>query len=150
MNPAIDLNCDMGESYGAWRMGNDEAVLQFVTSANIACGFHGGDPSTMRQTVAAALAHGVALGAHPSLPDLAGFGRRAMQITPQEAYDLVVYQVGALAGVAASQGARLHHVRRTARSTTWRPRMRRWRARSARRCAMSTATWCCTGWPAAP
>lgn len=111
MNPAIDLNCDMGESYGAWRMGNDEAVLQFVTSANIACGFHGGDPSTMRQTVAAALAHGVALGAHPSLPDLAGFGRRAMQITPQEAYDLVVYQVGALAGVAASQGARLHHVK---------------------------------------
>ena len=111
MAASIDLNCDMGESYGAWSMGNDAAVLRYVTSANIACGFHGGDPGTMRATVAAALAHGVALGAHPSLPDLAGFGRRAMQITPQEAYDMVVYQVGALAAVAASQGARLHHVK---------------------------------------
>ncbi|ALM85075.1 LamB/YcsF family protein [Bordetella sp. N] len=108
---SIDLNCDMGESYGAWHMGNDDAVLQYVTAANIACGFHGGDPGTMRKTVAAALAHGVALGAHPSLPDLAGFGRRVMQISPAEAYDMVVYQVGALAGVAASQGARLHHVK---------------------------------------
>ncbi|MFC4279031.1 LamB/YcsF family protein [Achromobacter aloeverae] len=111
MAPSIDLNCDMGESYGAWHMGNDEAVLQYVTSANIACGFHGGDPGTMRKTVAAALAQGVALGAHPSLPDLSGFGRRVMQISPAEAYDMVVYQVGALAGVAASQGARLHHVK---------------------------------------
>ncbi|ANN79718.1 LamB/YcsF family protein [Bordetella flabilis] len=108
---SIDLNCDMGESYGAWRMGNDEGVLQYVSSANIACGFHGGDPGTMRRTVAAALARGVALGAHPSLPDLAGFGRRVMQVSPQEAYDIVVYQLGALAGVAASQGARLHHVK---------------------------------------
>lgn len=111
MSTAIDLNCDMGESYGAWQMGNDAAVLQFVSSANVACGFHGGDPSTMRQTVAAALARGVAVGAHPSLPDLVGFGRRPMQITPQEAYDMVVYQVGALAAVAAAQGARLHHVK---------------------------------------
>ncbi|OWT75694.1 MULTISPECIES: LamB/YcsF family protein [unclassified Achromobacter] len=111
MASTIDLNCDMGESYGAWHMGNDEAVLQYVTSANIACGFHGGDPGTMRHTVAAALAQGVALGAHPSLPDLAGFGRRVMQISPTEAYDMVVYQVGALAGVAAAQGARLHHVK---------------------------------------
>ena len=111
MHSTIDLNCDMGESYGAWHMGNDEAVLQYVSSANIACGFHGGDPGTMRTTVAAALARGVALGAHPGLPDLQGFGRRTMQITPQEAYDMVVYQVGALAGVAASQGARLHHVK---------------------------------------
>ncbi|ARP92040.1 lactam utilization protein LamB [Bordetella genomosp. 9] len=108
---SIDLNCDMGESYGAWRMGNDEEVLQYVSSANIACGFHGGDPGTMRRTVAAALAKGVALGAHPSLPDLAGFGRRVMQITPSEAYDMVVYQIGALSAVAASQGARLHHVK---------------------------------------
>jgi len=107
----LDLNCDMGESYGAWRMGNDEAVLPYVSSANIACGFHGGDPGTLRATVAAALAHGVALGAHPSLPDLVGFGRRVMQISPAEAYDIVVYQIGALAGVAASQGARLHHVK---------------------------------------
>ncbi|GAB1577406.1 LamB/YcsF family protein [Bordetella petrii] len=111
MSTAIDLNCDMGESYGAWHMGNDAAVLQFVSSANVACGFHGGDPSTMRQTVAAAQARGVAVGAHPSLPDLVGFGRRPMQITPQEAYDMVVYQVGALAAVAAAQGARLHHVK---------------------------------------
>ncbi|WP_459616774.1 LamB/YcsF family protein [Bordetella sp. 2513F-2] len=111
MNTTLDLNCDMGESYGAWKMGDDEAVLEYVSSANIACGFHGGDPSTMRKTVAAALARGVALGAHPGLPDLAGFGRRVMQISPQEAYDIVVYQVGALAGVAASQGARLHHVK---------------------------------------
>ena len=107
----LDMNCDMGESYGAWHMGNDEAVLKYVSSANIACGFHGGDPSTMRKTVAAALANGVALGAHPSLQDLAGFGRRTIQISPQEAYDAMVYQVGALAGVAASQGAKLHHVK---------------------------------------
>jgi len=111
MSSAIDLNCDMGESYGAWRMGNDEAVLQFVSSANVACGFHGGDPSTMRKTVAAAVARQVAVGAHPSLPDLVGFGRRVMQITPQEAYDMVVVQVGALAAVAATQGTRLHHVK---------------------------------------
>src|SRR5690606_21367637 len=107
----IDLNCDMGESYGAWHMGNDDAVLQFVSSANIACGFHGGDPSTMRKTVAAALKHNVSIGAHPSLPDLVGFGRRPMQVTPQEAYDMVVYQIGALAAVAATQGTRLHHVK---------------------------------------
>ncbi|SAI67759.1 LamB/YcsF family protein [Bordetella ansorpii] len=107
----LDMNCDMGESYGAWHMGNDEAVLKYVSSANIACGFHGGDPGTMRKTVAAALANGVAIGAHPSLQDLAGFGRRTIQISPQEAYDAMVYQVGALAGVAASQGARLHHVK---------------------------------------
>lgn len=111
MNIAIDLNCDMGESYGAWPMGNDDAVLGYVSSANIACGLHGGDPATMRKTVAAALARQVALGAHPGLPDLVGFGRRTMQITPQEAYDMVVYQIGALAGVAATQGARLHHVK---------------------------------------
>ncbi|CAM4339655.1 5-oxoprolinase subunit A [Bordetella tumbae] len=110
-NLVIDLNCDMGESYGAWHMGNDDAVLQFVSSANVACGFHGGDPSTMRKTVAAALKHNVSIGAHPSLPDLVGFGRRPMQVTPQEAYDMVVYQVGALAAVAATQGTRLHHVK---------------------------------------
>ena len=78
----IDLNCDMGESFGAWRMRNDEAVLDHVTSANIACGFRGGDPRTMRRTVAMALARGVAVGAHPGLPDLQGCGRRNMSITP--------------------------------------------------------------------
>ena len=107
----LDLNCDMGESYGAWTMGHDLAVLPFVSSANIACGFHGGDPTTMRKTVAAAIEHGVALGAHPSLPDLLGFGRREMPITPAEAYDCVVVQIGALSAVALSQGARLHHVK---------------------------------------
>lgn len=111
MSLVIDLNCDMGESFGAWTMGQDEAILPFVSSANIACGFHAGDPATMRKTVAAAIRHGVALGAHPGLPDLQGFGRRSMDITPESAYDMVVVQVGALAGVAASQGARLHHVK---------------------------------------
>lgn len=108
---SIDLNCDMGESFGAWKMGQDEDILPYVTSANIACGFHAGDPSTMRKTVAAAIRHGVALGAHPGLPDLAGFGRRNMDISPDDAYDIVVVQVGALAGVAASQGGRLNHVK---------------------------------------
>lgn len=111
MELAIDLNCDMGESFGAWSMGNDLAILPYVTSANIACGYHAGDPGTMRKTVAAALEHGVAIGAHPGLPDLVGFGRRTIDISPQEAYDMVVVQVGALAAVAASQGARLHHVK---------------------------------------
>lgn len=107
----IDLNCDMGESYGAWTMGHDLEILPYVTSANIACGYHAGDPSTMRRTVEAALQNGVAVGAHPSLPDLAGFGRRAMDVNASEVYDMVVYQVGALSAVAASQGARLHHVK---------------------------------------
>ncbi len=111
MTLRIDLNCDMGESFGAWKMGNDETILPFVSSANIACGFHGGDPATMRKTVAAALKNNVSLGAHPGLPDLQGFGRRNMAITDQEAYDMMVVQIGALAGVAASQGARLRHVK---------------------------------------
>jgi UPF0271 protein len=111
MTLRIDLNCDMGESFGAWKMGNDTEILPFVSSANIACGFHGGDPATMRKTIAAALKHGVSVGAHPGLPDLQGFGRRNMAITDQEAYDMMVVQIGALAGVAASQGARLRHVK---------------------------------------
>src|SRR5438105_2851394 len=97
----IDLNCDMGESYGAWKMGADAEVMPFISSANIACGFHGGDPATIRKTVRLALEHGVAIGAHPSLPDLQGFGRRAMKISPQDMYDLVVYQAGALAASVA-------------------------------------------------
>ena len=107
----IDLNCDMGESYGAWKMGADAEVMPFITSANIACGFHGGDPATMRKTVRLAADHGVAIGAHPSLPDLQGFGRRSMTITPQEMYDLVLYQAGALEAFARAAGARLHHVK---------------------------------------
>jgi UPF0271 protein len=108
---SLDLNCDMGESYGPWSVGNDAALLDYVTSANIACGFHAGDPGTMHKTVQLAIAKGVAVGAHPSLPDLQGFGRRAMSITPDEAYDLIVYQVGALAGFARALGGRLSHVK---------------------------------------
>ena len=107
----IDLNCDMGESFGAWSMGNDAAILEHVTSANIACGFHAGDPATIRKTVKLALEHGVAVGAHPSLPDLQGFGRRVMKITVQEMYDLVLYQAGAVQAFAHAAGARLHHVK---------------------------------------
>ncbi len=108
---SIDLNCDTGESYGAWKMGADAEVMPFVTSANIACGFHAGDPATIRKTVQLAADYGVAIGAHPSLPDLQGFGRRAMKISPQDMYDLVVYQTGAVEAFARAAGARLHHVK---------------------------------------
>ena len=107
----IDLNSDLGESFGAWPMGQDEALMASITSANVACGFHAGDPSVMRRTVALAGTHGVAVGAHPGFPDLVGFGRREIQATPQEVEDLVLYQVGALAAVAAVHGARLQHVK---------------------------------------
>ncbi len=107
----IDINCDMGESYGAWKMGADAEVMPFISSANIACGFHAGDPATIRKTVRLAIDHGVAVGAHPSLPDIQGFGRRAMKITPQEMYDLVVYQAGAVEAFARAAGAKLHHVK---------------------------------------
>jgi UPF0271 protein len=107
----IDLNCDMGESYGAWKMGEDAAVMPYITSANIACGFHGGDPATIRKTVRLAVDHGVAIGAHPSLPDLQGFGRRVMKISPQDMYDLVVYQAGAVEAFARAAGSRLHHIK---------------------------------------
>ncbi|HEV7491169.1 MAG TPA: 5-oxoprolinase subunit PxpA [Rhodanobacteraceae bacterium] len=107
----IDLNCDMGESFGAWTMGQDDGVLEFVSSANIACGFHAGDPATMRRTVAAAVARGVAIGAHPSLPDLAGFGRREMRVSTDDAYAMTLYQIGALAAMARAVGAHLAHVK---------------------------------------
>ena len=107
----IDLNCDMGESYGAWTMGADAEVMPFITSANVACGFHGGDPATIRKTVRLAVDHGVAIGAHPSLPDLQGFGRRAMKISAQDMYDLVVYQAGAVEAFARAAGSRLHPVK---------------------------------------
>ena len=107
----IDLNCDMGESYGAWKMGADGDVMPFITSANIACGFHAGDPATIHKTVRLAVDAGVAVGAHPSLPDLMGFGRRVMRISPQDMYDLVVYQAGAVEAFARAAGAKLHHVK---------------------------------------
>jgi UPF0271 protein len=109
--PSVDLNCDLGESFGAYRIWADDEILPHITSANIACGFHAGDPAVMRRTVEAARSHGVAVGAHPGLDDLAGFGRRAMELSPQEAYDLVVYQVGALLGFALAAGAELSHVK---------------------------------------
>ncbi len=108
---SVDLNCDMGESFGAWRIGADDALMPHITSANIACGFHGGDPGVMRRTVAAAKSAGVAIGAHPGLPDLVGFGRRTLDVTPAEVYDLVVYQVGALGAFASAAGAKLQHVK---------------------------------------
>jgi UPF0271 protein len=107
----IDLNSDMGESFGPWQMGADEALMTSITSANIACGFHAGDPSVMRRTIALAKAHGVAIGAHPGFADLVGFGRREMQVSPDEIEDLVLYQVAALAGMAAAEGMRLQHVK---------------------------------------
>jgi UPF0271 protein len=101
----------MGESYGAWKMGADADLMPLISSANIACGFHAGDPATIRKTVRLAVDNGVAVGAHPSLPDLQGFGRRVMKITPQDMYDLVVYQAGAVEAFARAAGARLHHVK---------------------------------------
>ena len=102
MGLRVDLNCDMGESFGAWTMGRDVEALRNVTSANIACGYHAGDPGVMRRTVRAAHAAGVAIGAHPGLPDLVGFGRREMHVSPAEVEDLILYQVGALAAIAAA------------------------------------------------
>ncbi|WP_114238214.1 LamB/YcsF family protein [Dyella sp. C9] len=107
----IDINCDLGESFGAWHMGDDAALLAVVSSANIACGFHAGDPDIMRRTVALAVQHGVAIGAHVSLPDLQGFGRREMAVTPAEAYAMTLYQIGALHAFAHAAGTRLHHVK---------------------------------------
>lgn len=107
----INLNADLGESFGAWRMGDDAALLQVIGSANIACGFHAGDPVVMRDTVRLALAQGVSLGAHPSYPDLQGFGRRAMQLSPRELEATLIYQVGALQAMAAAEGGRVTHVK---------------------------------------
>ena len=107
----IDLNSDVGESYGAYTIGADDEVLRWVTSANVACGWHGGDPSVMRRTVQRAKELGVRVGAHPSYPDLLGFGRRVMQITRQEARDYILYQIGALRAFAEALGVRLQHVK---------------------------------------
>lgn len=107
----IDLNCDLGEGFGNYKLGFDEEILNYITSANIACGFHAGDPSIMGKTVKQALEKGVAIGAHPGLADLIGFGRRNMDITPREAYDLIVYQIGALYGFIKAEGAGMQHVK---------------------------------------
>ncbi len=107
----IDLNADMGECFGAWTMGDDAGLMPWITSANVACGFHAGDPGTIAATTALAAEHGVAIGAHPGLPDLQGFGRRTMQVTEREVRDLVLYQAGAVRAFAQAAGARLHHVK---------------------------------------
>ncbi|GGH88654.1 UPF0271 protein [Pullulanibacillus pueri] len=107
----VDLNVDLGESFGAYTLGRDEEILDYVTSANIACGFHAGDPATMRKTVKLALEKNVGIGVHPGLQDLIGFGRRNMDISPQEAYDLVVYQIGALNAFVQAEGGTLQHVK---------------------------------------
>jgi 5-oxoprolinase (ATP-hydrolysing) subunit A len=111
MSTYIDINCDMGESYGRWTLGHDEEVMPHITSANVACGFHGGDPHVMRRTVELAVAHGVAVGAHPGLPDLMGFGRRRMEVSAAELKDYHRYQVGALSAFARAAGTKLQHVK---------------------------------------
>jgi UPF0271 protein len=107
----IDLNCDMGESYGRWQLGADDEIMPHISSANIACGAHAGDTAVMRRTLRLAARHGVACGAHPGFADLAAFGRREIPIAPAEAGDLVLYQLGALAAFARSEGVRLRHVK---------------------------------------
>lgn len=106
-----DLNGDVGESFGLWSLGHDTAVVPHLTSANVACGFHAGDPDVMRRTVALAHRHRIAIGAHPGFADLQGFGRREMRMTPSEIENLVIYQVGALDAVARAEGSRVRHVK---------------------------------------
>lgn len=105
------LNCDIGESFGAWTMGLDAEVMPHIDCANIACGFHAGDPSTMRRTVELAVQHGVRIGAHPAYPDLAGFGRRSLACSAQEVEDLLLYQIGALDGLCRAAGSRVGYVK---------------------------------------
>ena len=107
----IDINSDMGESFGAYTIGHDAGLMRSITSANVAAGFHAGDPSVLRETIRLAKTHGVAVGAHPGFPDLVGFGRRELSVTPREAEDLVLYQIAAVAGVASAEGVRLQHVK---------------------------------------
>ena len=107
---ALDINCDLGESFGAYTLGQDEEILSLISSANVACGFHAGDPHVMRKTVAMAKSKGVRVGAHPGLPDLIGFGRRTMQITPSELRDMFTYQIGALKAFVEAAGMKLQHV----------------------------------------
>jgi UPF0271 protein len=107
---SIDLNVDAGESFGGWRLGQDELVFPFMSSANLACGFHAGDPLTIAKTIGLAKEHGVQVGAHPGLPDRVGFGRREMSVTPEEMHADVLYQLGALGGMLSAHGSKLHHV----------------------------------------
>ena len=149
MAASIDLNADVGEGFGAWTMGADEALLEHVTSANVACGFHAGDPSVIDRTVARAARAGVAIGAHPSHFDLRGFGRREIKAAPAEVEADVLYQVGALAAFARAHGASL--APRQAARRALQPGRRRCRARRgdrARRRARRAASSCSWAWPA--
>jgi UPF0271 protein len=107
----VDLNADLGESFGRWTLGDDAALMAHITSANVAAGFHGGDPHVLRLTVALAVEQGVGIGAHTGLPDLVGFGRRRMSVSPEELADLVLYQAGAVRAFAEAAGAELRHVK---------------------------------------
>ena len=107
----IDINSDVGESFGAYTIGHDAGLFRSITSANVAAGFHAGDPSVLRGTIRLAKTHGVAVGAHPGFPDLVGFGRRELNVTTQEAEDFVLYQIAAVAGVAAAEGVKIQHVK---------------------------------------
>lgn len=107
----VAMNCDMGESFGLYKMGDDEGMMPLISVANVACGFHGSDPNHMRTTVRLAKAHGVKVGAHPSLPDLQGFGRREMKIGREELANIVIYQVGALKGFLDAEGMTLNHIK---------------------------------------
>src|SRR5947207_16008986 len=107
----VDLNGDVGESFGAWSIGDDQRLIPIVTSVNVACGFHAGDPLTIQRTVATAVAHGVAVGAHPGYPDLVGFGRRDLDMAPDELEAALVYQVGAVAAIASAADTELQHVK---------------------------------------
>ncbi|WP_144462408.1 LamB/YcsF family protein [Siminovitchia fortis] len=111
MKKTIDLNCDMGESFGQYKLGNDDEVIQYISSANVACGFHAGDPNIMDHTVKIAKEHGVGVGAHPSFPDLAGFGRRNMDIPRDELLNLIIYQIGALDIFCQKHGVNMTHVK---------------------------------------
>ena len=111
MSIEIDLHCDMGESFGIYNLGNDEEMMRYVTSISVGCGFHAGDPHVMRKTVDLAKQYGVAVGAHPGYPDLMGFGRRKMEVTPEEAKDFILYQVGALTAFCQAAGLELQHVK---------------------------------------
>ena len=108
---AVAMNCDMGESFGLYRLGDDEGMMPLISVANVACGFHGSDPNHMRATVRRAKAHNVKVGAHPSLPDLQGFGRREMKIGREELANIIIYQVGALTGFLAAEGVALNHIK---------------------------------------
>lgn len=107
----IDINSDLGESFGAYTIGHDAGLMKSITSANVAAGFHAGDPSVLRETIRLAKASGVAVGAHPGFPDLVGFGRRELNVTPKEAEDFILYQIAAVAGVAAAEGVKVQHVK---------------------------------------